>query len=438
MVDRVDSSHSESDAMNQTAQKSSLKWILIAVVVVGMVIGVYWFTRPATGPGAGRGYGGQFAATVGIATVQRQDVPITLDALGTVVPLATSVVRPLVSGRLIEVLYKEGQMVKRGQVLARIDPAPFKLTLDQATGTLQRDQAQLDVARLTLKRSQTLLAQDSIAQQEVDSQLATVKQLEGTVLTDKAAVETARLNLGYSQITAPIDGRIGLRAVDVGNYVTPGDANGVATVTTLAPIDVVFALPSDDIAHVLAQQDKLGKQASLPVTVLDRMRTTTLAQGKFLTLDNQVDVQTGTVRAKARFDNVDQRLFPNQFVNVRLVVDTLKDALVVPSAAIRKGPEGDFVYVVTPERTAKVTKVVTGPAVGDQVSVTGVQLNDRVVIEGGDRLEDGASVNTGENAGASRSPSAARRQGWSQDKNLNQGGAASSRHHRRATQADGA
>ncbi len=434
MAERVKSDDPVPADLSRSGMSRS-KWGFIAVLIVLVIGGIYWFTRPAAGPASGRGYGGQFAAVVGTARVQQQDVPITLEALGTVVPLATSVVRPLVSGRLIEVLYQEGQMVKRGQVLARIDPAPFKLTLDQASGNLQRDQAQLDVARITLQRMQTLLAQDSIAQQEVDSQLAAVKQLEGTVRTGQAAVDTARLNLDFSQITAPIEGRIGLRAVDVGNYVTPGDANGVATITTLAPIDVVFALPSDDIADVLGQH---RKQGNLGVTALDRTRTKVLAQGKFLTLDNQVDVQTGTVRAKARFDNVGQVLFPNQFVNVRLVVDTLKNALVVPSAAVRKGSDSDFVYVVTADDTVKVTKVVVGPASGDNVSVTGVQLQERVVIEGGDRLEEGASVNADAtrqpkvNSPRANSPTANQRKG--QDA----GAAEPKRPQRRGSQADGA
>jgi multidrug efflux system membrane fusion protein len=336
----------------------------------------------------------RFGATVGTAIAAQQSIPVTLDALGTVTPLATAIVRAQVSGVLRQVLYTEGQMVKRGQPLVLIDPVPFQLALDQSRGNLQRDMAQLDVAKVMLARNQALLAQDSIAQQEVDTQAATVKQFAGVVATDQANVDTARLNLGYCRVVAPIDGRVGFRTVDVGNYVSVGDVSGVATITQLAPIDVIFALPSDAIVRI---QTRIASGDALTATVMDRTKANILEQGSFLTLDNQVDVQTGTVRAKARFTNAQQSLFPNQFVNVRLLIDTLKNAIVVPAAAVRHGPQGDFAYVVTPESTARIQAITTGPATADLISIaSGLAIGDQVITEGGDRLTDGATVTLAE------------------------------------------
>jgi len=382
-----------------------------AALLLALVI--WYFIQREPAPPRGGRRDRQFATTVGTALATRQAIPITLDALGTVTPLATSIVRAQVSGVLRQVLYKEGQIVTRGQLLAQIDPEPFRFALDQALGTLQRDTAQLEVAKVTLARDQTLLKQDSIAQQDVDTQAGMVKQLEGTVATDRANVATARLNLSYSSVVAPIEGRVGLRTADVGNYVTPGDAAGVATITQLAPIDVVFAVPSDAIARIQSRINAGPASQALSATVMDRTRSKILEQGQFLTLDNQVDVQTGTVRAKARFANAGQILFPNQFVNIRLVTDTLENAIVVPAAAIRHGPQGDFVYVVAEDKTVHVKPIVTGPASADLVSVaSGLSPDERVVTEGGDRLVDGASITLAEDSG----PPAARADKASQDK----------------------
>jgi membrane fusion protein, multidrug efflux system len=378
-----------------------VKYGALAGLLLIVAAGGWWYyrshvqssTSTQAMPGQRQGRRGQFANTVGTAVAQRQDIPLTLDALGTVTPVATAIVRPQVSGVLTQVMYKEGQLVKRGQPLAQIDPASFKLALAQASGNLQRDMAQLEVAKVTLKRDQTLLTQDSIAQQDVDTEAATVKQLEGTVATDQATMATAKLNLGYSTITAPINGRVGLRPVDVGNYVTPADSNGVATLTQLTPIDVVFAIPSDAIARV---QSHAVAGDKLPATALDRTRITVLDQGTFMTLDNAVDTQTSTVRAKARFNNDKGVLFPNQFVNVRLLTDTLKNALVVPSAAIHQGPQGNYVYVVHDDSTVHAQSVTTGPAAGDSISIaSGLEVGAIVVTEGGDRLTDGATVSLG-------------------------------------------
>lgn len=328
--------------------------------------------------------------TVGVATAEKQDVPVTLDALGTVTAAATTTVRPQVSGILQKVLFKEGQMVHAGQVLAQIDPRQFEMALMQATGQRQRDEAQLENARLTLDRYRTLLTQDSIARQDVDTQAALVKQLEGTVMTDKAAEGTAKLNLGYTKVVAPITGRLGLRVVDIGNLVSSGDANGLAVITQLSPIDVEFSIPQDSVPAVVQQ---MNAGASLPAVALDRTRTNTLDAGRFAALDNQVDVQTGTVKAKARFSNDKAGLFPSQFVNVRLQLRTIKDAVMVPVTALRHGSQGDYVYVLKADKTVQQRAVTRGQATVDKIQVvSGLQAGEQVITEGADRLKDGAKV----------------------------------------------
>ena len=343
------------------------------------------------GPGGGRGGRGGPATTVGVATAEQADIPVDIDALGTVVPAATATVRPQVSGVVQKILFTEGQAVKAGQVLATIDPRPFEMALLQARGQRQRDEAQLENARLLLGRYRTLLEQESIARQEVDTQAALVKQLEGTVMTDRAAEGVARLNVGYTQVRAPISGRVGLRTVDIGNLVSTGDANGVAVITQLAPIDVEFTVPQDQVP---ALQGRIAKGAKLPATAFDRTRTNTLATGSFIALDNQVDVQTGTVRAKARFANADNKLFPSQFVNLRLQLDMIEDAVVVPVTALRHGANGDFVYVLNAkERTVAQRAVTRGQATVDKVQITsGLKVGEQVITEGADRLRDGAKV----------------------------------------------
>lgn len=344
------------------------------------------------GPGGRAGGGGPASSTVGTAVARQADIPVQLEALGTVTPLANVTVQPQVSGVLTAVLFKEGQMVKKGDVLATIDPQPFENALAQAAGARQRDEAQLAAARVTLQRYQTLLGQDSIARQDVDTQAALVKQLEGTVAIDRANENTAKLNLAWSRITAPVSGRIGLRPVDAGNYISTGSTGGVATITQIAPIDVEFAIPQDRVPEV---QERLGQGATLATTAFDRTRTRRLADGSFSTLDNMVDTQTGTVKAKARFTNADGALFPNQFVNLRLLLRTVSSAVVVPVTALRHGPNGDYVYVVTAENTASQRPVTRGESSVDFASITkGLQPGETVVTEGGDRLKDGARVQT--------------------------------------------
>jgi multidrug efflux system membrane fusion protein len=297
-----------------------------ALVALLLLAGLGWlgwtYTRPGAmggpggaagmgGPGGAGGFGaGRLATTVGVAPAEKADLPITLEALGTVTPQATVRVRAQVSGILTRVAFKEGQLVRRGDLLAEIDPRQYEMALQQAIGQRQRDEAQLEAARLTLERYRTLLSQDSIARQEVDTQAALVKQLEGAVVIDRANEGTARLNLGYTRIVAPISGRVGLRTVDVGNLVNSGDTNGVAVITQVSPIDVLFAVPQDQAGNLL-------RGNNMAAIALDRTRATVLDKGVFTSLDNQIDTTTGTVKAKARFDNAQQNLFPSQFVNLR-------------------------------------------------------------------------------------------------------------------------
>lgn len=364
--------------------------------------------RPAGG-GAGPG-GGRLLVTVGEATVRQMRLPVAIEALGTVTPVATVTLRPQVAGVLTEVLFTEGQMVRKGQVLAQIDARPYEQALMQAEGTLRRDEAQLENARITLERYRTLLSQDSIARQDVDTQAALVKQLEGTVMTDRAQERTARLNLGYTRVTAPAAGRIGLRSVDAGNYVTTGDTTGLATITQTTPIDVQFSIPQDRVADVQTAAAEAGT-AGLPVVAKDRTRTTDLAQGRFSTLDNLVDTATGTVKAKARFANADGRLFPNQFVNVRMELREV-EALVVPVTAVRTGANGDFVYVINDDRTVTLRKVRRGQSTVEWVAIAeGLKPGERVVTEGGDRLRDGARIQLQEPGGPGGAQGAPGRRG---------------------------
>lgn len=403
-----------SNAPSKPRASKRARWIGGVAALLGMLAlgGLAWYlthrgpaeggpggpgTPAAAGAGAagqgaggrgGRGGGRGPAATVGVATAEKADLPVTLDALGTVTAAATTTVRPQVSGILQKVLFKEGQMVKAGQVLAQIDPRQFELQLMQASGQRERDEAQLENARLTLERYRTLLSQDSIARQDVDTQAALVKQLQGTVTTDRANEGTARLNLGYTKVVAPISGRVGLRVVDIGNLVGSGDAAGIAVITQLAPIDVEFAVPQDRVSELAPRAG--GRMAAL---AYDRTRSTVLEKGEFYALDNQVDTQTGTVMAKARFGNAGSSLFPSQFVNVRLELRTIKDAVVVPVTALRHGSSGDYVYVLQDGQTASLRPVKRGIATVDKVQIeSGLAAGEQVITEGADRIKDGARV----------------------------------------------
>ncbi len=389
---------------SRSAGKVGIVGILVVVLVIAGLAGLAWYLgqRNAAGQGMagmpGRpggfpppGMGGfGFATTVGAAEVTQQDIPVQLEALGTVVPLATVTVRPQVSGMITEIRFREGQTVTKGQVLAVIDRRPLQMSLDQAEGNLQRDEAQLQNAKLQLERFRTLLSQDSIAEQEVDAQAATVKQLEGTVAADRAAVGTARLNLDFSEVKSPVSGRVGLRVIDLGNYIAAGDASGIAVVTQISPTDVEFTVPQDRVSEI---QESVAKGSALPATALDRTRVNMLAQGQFGTLDNLVNTETGTVRAKARFANDEATLYPSQFVNLRLTLRVIDGALVVPASAVRNGSNGDFVWLLNADKTVSQRAIKRGQVTADKVQVLdGLKLGDKIVTEGGDRLKEGDQV----------------------------------------------
>ncbi|ERI32219.1 efflux transporter, RND family, MFP subunit [Burkholderia cenocepacia BC7] len=327
---------------------------------------------------------------VQVATATQGEMPIVLSALGTVTPLANVTVKTQLSGYLQSVSFQEGQIVKKGDVLAQIDPRPYQVALENAEGTHARDAALLATARLDLKRYQTLLSQDSIASQTVDTQASLVKQYEGAVKTDQAAIDSAKLNLTYARITAPVSGRVGLRQVDPGNYVTPGDTNGIVVITQLQPMSVIFTTSEDNLPQILKQVNAGRK---LSVTAYNRNNTVPLETGSLATLDNQIDTSTGTVKLRANFDNKEGMLFPNQFVNTRLLVDVLRNATIVPTSAVLTGSIGQFVYVVKPDNTVTVRKVTIGPVDGERTSiVSGVMLGERVVTDGSDRLREGSKI----------------------------------------------
>ncbi|TNC12097.1 MdtA/MuxA family multidrug efflux RND transporter periplasmic adaptor subunit [Methylobacterium terricola] len=339
--------------------------------------------------GGRRGAGGEGPQAVGIAAVQKGDMPVVLSGLGTVTPLATVTIRSQVSGYLTQIGFREGQTVKAGDFLAQIDVRPYEALLAQYQGQLLRDQALLQNARLDLARYQTLNRQDSISKQNVDTQAATVKQYEGVVASDQAQIDQQKLNISYGRITAPVEGRVGLRQIDQGNYVTAA-STGIVVVTQLHPISVLFTLPETVLSRVM---DRLRAGATLPVRVFDRSDTTEIARGTLDTVDNQIDVTTGTVKLRALFPNKDDRLFPNQFVNARLDVDTVRDAALVPAAAVLRGTPGTYVYLLTGEDKVAVRPIEIGESDGVRTVVTkGLAVGDRVVVDGTDRLKDGAQV----------------------------------------------
>ncbi|MEQ5838079.1 MdtA/MuxA family multidrug efflux RND transporter periplasmic adaptor subunit [Paraburkholderia acidicola] len=342
------------------------------------------------GRGAGGGPGGAMPQPVHVAAVTQGEMPVVLTALGTVTPLANVTVRTQLSGTLQTVAFKEGQMVKKDDLLAQVDPRPYQISLANAQGTLARDQALLATARLDLKRYQTLLAQDSIASQQVDTQASLVRQYEGTVKSDQANIDTFKLDLIYARITAPVSGRVGLRQVDPGNYVTPGDTNGIVVITQLQPISVIFTTSEDNLPAIMKQ---LAAGTKMSVTAYDRSNTTSLEGGYLETIDNQIDTTTGTLKLRASFANDHNALFPNQFVNTRLLVDVIHNATIVPTSAVLNGSMGQFVYVVKPDNTVTVRQVKIGPVDGERTSIqSGLQPGERVVVDGSDRLKEGAKI----------------------------------------------
>ena len=379
------------DVVSRPSLHSRLRWLFWVLLVLAIIGAVAWYyPRPESQPKtAGRSqFGGP--VPVGVAMVQKGDMPVTLTGLGTVTPLATVTVKTQINGYLTQVAFQEGQMVKKGDFLAQIDPRPYQVALEQAEGQLAKDQALLKNAQLDLVRYNTLVAQNSVATQTRDTQVSLVAQDQAAIKTDQAQVDAQKLNLVYAHIVSPVTGRVGLRQVDAGNYVQTSDANGIVIVTQLQPISVIFTLPEDNLPAVLKQ---LHAGASLAATAYDRTNTTGLGKGNLETVDNQIDTTTGMVKLRAIFDNEQEVLFPNQFVNVQLLVDTLRDTNIVPSAAIQHGAPGAFVYVVKPDQTAAVQQVKLGPGDGQHIAVLdGLQPGEKVVVDGSDRLREGAKV----------------------------------------------
>ena len=379
-----------------------VRWYLMLLALAALIGAAtwWWLSGPARERPGRRPT--EAATVVRLGVVTKGDMPVTLDALGTVTALSTVTVKTQISGKLTEVGFTEGQSVKKGDFLAQIDPRPYQAALDQAQGQLARDEALLAAAKIDLARYEKLMTQDSIARQQVDTQRALVLQDEAIVRSDKANVENAALNLNYCRIVSLSDGRVGLRLVDPGNYLQAGDPNGVVIITQMQPISVIFTLPQDTIPQFLR---KLRAGETLSVLAFNRSNTTQLAAGALTTLDNQIDVTTGTVRLRATFPNDDESLFPNQFVNIKLVVDTLRDATLVPSAAIQIGAPGPYVYVANADSTVSVRPIKVGPSGGERVAVLeGLAPGDNVVVDGVDRLRDGAKIRVPETAGSGLNP----------------------------------
>jgi multidrug efflux system membrane fusion protein len=365
----------------------------VVVILVIVAFGQYRRQAAANLPGQGRG-GQDGPVAVAVATVASGDIQIRIPALGTVTTLANVTVRTQISGILQKILFTEGQLVHAGDVIAQIDPRPYEAALQTAQGNLRRDQALLADARLDLKRYEGLVKEDSIAAQQLDTQRALVDQYSGTLESDEGQVKTAQVNLLYTRIVSPVTGRVGIRQVDQGNYVTPGDTNGIVVINQLQPISVLFNIPEDNVSSLMK---KVRQGNPLTVEAYDRANAVKLADGKLLTVDNEIDTTTGTVKLRAQFDNDDGALFPNQFVNVSLLQDLLHDQLIMPNSAVRRGaPNGvvsTFVYLVNADRTVSVRPVTLGVVDGERVAVTaGLAAGDMVVTEGGDRLRDGAKV----------------------------------------------
>lgn len=362
----------------------------IALAILAVIVAAWWFSsRTGERVATGR-FAGNAPMPVQVAAAEKGDIDIVFKALGTVTPLSTVIVKTQISGQIVRLDFKEGQRVEKGDLLAEIDSRPYLLQLDQAQGQLLRDQALLKTAQQDLARYRTLAAQDSIARQQVDTQEQLVRQYEGVVKTDQAQVDNANLNIMYCHIVAPIGGRVGLRQIDEGNYAQTSDANGIVIITQTQPISVMFTLPEDNLQPILRQ---LHDGAKLAVTAFDRSQTNKLAAGTLTTIDNQINTSTGTFRLRAQFDNADESLFPNQFVNVQLLADTVRGATVIPTAAVQRGAPGTFVFAVNADDTVSVRPVTLGASQGERVAIaSGLSPGERVVTDGADRLRDGAKV----------------------------------------------
>jgi multidrug efflux system membrane fusion protein len=366
-----------------------------------LLAGVVWWNRQGSAPQPANS--GRNAAPMSIVpeVVGKGDIGININALGTVSSLATVTIRSQISGQLVRVAFKEGDEVKKGDLLAEIDSRPYEATLAQAKGQLARDEALLKGAQVDLTRYQGLAAQNAVPRQTLDTQTALVAQDQGTVEADRATVRSAEVNLQYCRIISPLDGRVGLRQVDQGNYVTPGDINGLVVITQLQPISVLFTVPEDNL-QAIAKRIQTG--AVLPATAYDRSGATKIADGTLQTFDSQIDQTTGTIKLRAQFTNDTRVLYPNQFVNIRLLLDTHKDVTTISTAGVQRGVPGTFVYLVNADSTVSVRPIQLGATEGDHVEVlSGLTPGDRIVIDGADKLRDGAKINVRSEADPAKS-----------------------------------
>ena len=374
----------------QAVRRRRIIWIAGLGILIVLVIWVihHRLAADARQPSFAAMMGGPLP--VSVAKVSTSDVPVVIDALGTVTPLATVTVRPQVTGPIVKIAFSEGQHIEKGGLLAEIDPRPYQAALDQAVGQLGRDQAMLAGARTDLVRYKKLLAQNSVAEQTYSDELATVHQNEAAVAADKAAIETARLHLSYCRITSPVAGLVGLRQVDLGNLVQANQAAFIATVTQMQPMSVLFTVPENDLSQVF---QRVSGGQRLAVQAYDRNMQHLIATGSLSSIDNQINTSTGTLQLRALFDNAHSELFPNAFVNVKLVLDTLQNQIVVPGAAVQNGPSSNFVYIVNSDHTVSMRTVVTGPTDGNNIAITkGLTSGETVVTDGADQLRDGAKV----------------------------------------------
>ncbi len=367
-------------------------WVWGIGALLLATIGYWLLARNSAAPSASQSSAmiGRQAVPVTVAPASQGEFNRYITALGSVTPLNTVTVKTQVNGQLVSVNFKEGQMVREGELLAQVDPRPFQAALEQAQGQLAKDKASLAYARVTLDRDQELFKENVVSKDTLDSQTSTLGQYDGAIETDQANIDTARLNLIYSHITSPLSGRIGLRLVDAGNIVHTTDTSGIAVITQLQPIAVLFSIPEDDLPKVLST---LKNGRPMAVQAYDRDMKTRLADGSLLTFDNQIDPTTGTIRLKASFPNTDNSLFPNQFVNVKLLVDTDPMAVIVQASAIQRSPQGAFVFVVKPDQTVAVRDIKVGAIQGESASIrSGLQPGEIVVTDGVDKLQAGSKV----------------------------------------------